>query len=309
MRRLNIRDRRERGAVAVMVAISMVVMMGVAALSIDVGSAYSERQQLQNGADAAALAIATNCQHGACVDIADKYVKANKLDGVATGRLVSPLGSTPVVVEATYTRQNWFGGAIGVPTTNLSARASATWGYVSGGSSLPLTFSWCAFYQATGGWDDQGKPLSKAEVVINMMEHSCTPPAHNEVPGGFGWLSGVNCLATVLAGNWVITDPGNDGSTSCKDYDWTTLQNQTVKVPIFDQYTGSGSNAMYRIKGLAAFTITGYCFSNDAKWNLNKCPAERRIQGFFSNYKDATGNYSIDPDAAHFGFTEVQLVS
>jgi len=142
-----------------------------------------------------------------------------------------------------------------------------------------------------------------------MIEHSCTPPAHNEVAGGFGWLSGINCAATVLAGDWVISDPGNDGSSTCKDFDWATIQNQTVQVPIFEEVSGSGSNAMYKIKGLAAFTITGYCFSNDSQWNLNKCPSERRIQGHFTNYQPGAGSYSIDPNAAHFGFTQVQLDS
>ncbi len=112
-----------------------------------------------------------------------------------------------------------------------------------------------------------------------MIEHSCTPPAHNEVAGGFGWLQGINCSATVVAGNWVLSDPGNDGSTSCRDFDWMTLQNKTVLVPIFDQVAGTGSNATYRIKGLAAFTITGYCFSNSAHWNTTHCPPTANSRG------------------------------
>jgi putative Flp pilus-assembly TadE/G-like protein len=298
--------RRERGAVAVVVAIGMVVLMGFAGLAIDLGGAYSDRQQLQNGADAAALAIARSCQKGTCVNTADKYVKANKLDGVATGRVVGAMTS-PVTVEASYTRTNWFGTVMGMPTTPISARASAGWGYVSGGVTFPLTFSWCAFQHATGGWDDQGKAVNEAEVVINMIEHTCTPPAHNEVPGGFGWLTGVNCSATVLAGDWVMSDPGNDGSGSCKNYDWTVLRNKTVQVPIFEEVSGTGSNAQFKIKGLAAFTVTGYCFSSDAKWLLDKCPSERRIQGHFTSYHNGTGGYVIDPNAAHFGFDTVVL--
>ncbi|WP_232233112.1 Tad domain-containing protein, partial [Sedimentibacter sp. B4] len=47
---------------------------------MDLGGAYSEHQQLQNGADAGALAIAQSCALGDCVDSSDKYAKANKLD-------------------------------------------------------------------------------------------------------------------------------------------------------------------------------------------------------------------------------------
>lgn len=306
MRRLIRPASRQRGATAVIVAISMMAMLGFAAVAIDLGGAYSEHQQLQNGADAGALAIAQSCALGDCVDSSDKYAKANKLDGQATGQVVGAITST-VTVETSSVRKNWFGAVIGIPTSTLTARATAEWGWPSGGATLPLTFSWCAFYEATGGWDDEGKPLSDAEAAIHMIEKSCTPPAHNEVPGGFGWLTGINCSATVLAGNWVLTDPGNDGSTSCKDFDWTTLQNKTVLVPIFDQFTGSGSNAMYQIKGLAAFTITGYCFSQDAKWNVTKCPADKQIKGHFSNYVDLSGDYTIDAGSTHFGVATVKL--
>lgn len=306
MRRLIRPASRQRGATAVIVAISMMAMLGFAAVAIDLGGAYSEHQQLQNGADAGALAIAQSCALGDCVDSSDKYAKANKLDGRATGQVVGAITST-VTVETSSVRKNWFGAVIGIPTSTLTARATAEWGWPSGGVTLPLTFSWCAFYEATGGWDDEGKPLSDAEAAIHVIEKSCTPPAHNEVPGGFGWLTGINCSATVLAGNWVLTDPGNDGSTSCKDFDWTTLQNKTVLVPIFDQFTGSGSNAMYQIKGLAAFTITGYCFSQDAKWNVTKCPADKQIKGHFSNYVDLSGNYTIDASSTHFGVATVKL--
>lgn len=317
MRRLIERGGRERGAVAVVVAIFTVVLLGFAALAIDLGSAYSDRQQLQNGADAGALAIAQSCQGGACVTNAgkaqtllkaDSYVKANKLDGQATGSVVAvDWTNGKVTVEAASNHENWFGGIIGFPTTAVSARASAEWGYVSGGNTLPLTFSLPCFYAATGGWDGAGKPLVDTTVVIQLKEKTCTFPAHNEVPGGFGWLDGTNCVAKVLAGGWVITDPGLDTPASCKDFDWTTLQNQTAVVPIFDEFKGTGSNAEYKIKGLAALTITGYCFGSDAKWNLDKCPSDKRIQGKFTLYEDAGGDYSIDPSAPHFGLTTVRL--
>lgn len=60
MRRLN----DEQGGVAVFVAILLVVMFGMGALVLDVGHMYWERRQLQNGADAAALALAAQCAEG-----------------------------------------------------------------------------------------------------------------------------------------------------------------------------------------------------------------------------------------------------
>lgn len=55
--------RRDTGAVATIVVILLGwgVLLGVAALTIDTGALFYERSQLQNGADAAALAVAKKC--------------------------------------------------------------------------------------------------------------------------------------------------------------------------------------------------------------------------------------------------------
>ena len=321
MRRLIDRGGRERGAVAVFVAIAMVVLMGFAALAIDLGSAYSDRQQLQNGADAGALAIAQSCQSGSCFDSAgqastllkaDKYVKANKLDGQATGAPVADWVGGTVTVEASSTHTNWFAGVIGFPTTALTARASAEWGYQSGGAVLPLTFSWCEFQMATGGWDDKGKPINPDVITIApMKDKACDNPAHNATPGGFGWLAGASsrCVAKVNAGNWVMADTGADLPSACKDYNWKSLQGATVLIPIFEDSRGTGSNAEYQVRGLAAFTFTGYCFSNSVNWNMTACPSKKRIEGHFSSYTDISGAYAIDPSATHFGAGMARLTA
>jgi uncharacterized membrane protein len=53
MRRL---PRHQRGAVAVVVGLMMVVLVGVAAFTVDFGRWLIVRNELQNGADASALA-------------------------------------------------------------------------------------------------------------------------------------------------------------------------------------------------------------------------------------------------------------
>ena len=66
MRRMKHRD--ERGATAVVLALLMVVMVGFTALAVDVGALRWDQKQLQNGADAAALAVANDCAKGKCGD-------------------------------------------------------------------------------------------------------------------------------------------------------------------------------------------------------------------------------------------------
>jgi Flp pilus assembly protein TadG len=54
----------EKGAVAIIVAVLMVAVLGCAAIAVDVGAMYAEKAQIQNGADATALAIAGDCAKG-----------------------------------------------------------------------------------------------------------------------------------------------------------------------------------------------------------------------------------------------------
>ena len=54
--RRNVRPHEERGQVIVLVVVMLVVLLGFAALVIDVGYAYYAHRQLQASADAAALA-------------------------------------------------------------------------------------------------------------------------------------------------------------------------------------------------------------------------------------------------------------
>jgi hypothetical protein len=56
--------RRQDGAVAVMVALMLVVLMAAVALAVDVGGLYLRRRELVNGADSAALAAARSCARG-----------------------------------------------------------------------------------------------------------------------------------------------------------------------------------------------------------------------------------------------------
>jgi Flp pilus assembly protein TadG len=68
---LRLLGRDDRGAIGVIIAVLIGggVLLGSAALVIDVGQIYQNRAELQNGADAAALAVARQCEatQGPCV--------------------------------------------------------------------------------------------------------------------------------------------------------------------------------------------------------------------------------------------------
>ncbi len=80
--------RNERGAVATIFAVLIIggVMLGLLAISIDVGNLMWERRQLQNAADAASLSLAKSCAEGTCapsVNGLDALVNQNSKDGAS----------------------------------------------------------------------------------------------------------------------------------------------------------------------------------------------------------------------------------
>jgi Flp pilus assembly protein TadG len=87
---LRLLGRDDRGAIGVLVAVLIGggVLLGMGALVIDVGQLYQNRAELQNGADAAALAVAQSCAAGTCApSLAAQFATANasKLTGGAAG--------------------------------------------------------------------------------------------------------------------------------------------------------------------------------------------------------------------------------
>jgi hypothetical protein len=93
----------DRGAVAVIVAILLAggVLLGFLALVIDVGELYLERQQLQSGADSAAIAIAHACAAatpdcanlGTITALAQTFANHNSEDG--TSNVAAICGNIP----------------------------------------------------------------------------------------------------------------------------------------------------------------------------------------------------------------------
>lgn len=101
-------EHRDRGAVAMTLGLLLGsgVLLGMAALVVDVGNLYAERGQLQNGADAGAVRIAQTCavDPAACLSpavselqgVADRYADENANDGAAVvERVCGRFGDLP----------------------------------------------------------------------------------------------------------------------------------------------------------------------------------------------------------------------
>jgi hypothetical protein len=302
--------RAERGAVAVFVAFGVVAFIGFAALAIDISSLYQEKRTLQNGADAAALAVAKDCAETTCnIPLADTYADLNADDGghnvdevCGTGPGLPACADPPTVpagteyVQVTTSTHEVSTGEDEITfsfapvlelvgagdNTGKTMRASAVaaWGPPAGASTLPITFSLCEYQEfvPTPASLQTGPPFSGSPAIVyfhgSVQAGTCPAgPSGFDLPGGFGWLdTDSDCTVDIEVGDWVSDDPGNS-APNCVDL--TDLRETVVLIPIYDETNGlTGNNGEYHIVGFAAFYVTGYRFPGDRWPNNFSCPGQ-----------------------------------
>lgn len=294
---------RERGAIAVMVAILMVSLIGFTAFALDVARMADQKAQLQNGADASALAIASNCNMnpstcaGSASSLANQYTPANSLDGSAVPSSITFPTSNSVTVGTKTPGSGLsliFARIFGRSSVMVTASATAAWGPPGKGSGFPLAFSRACYPDLSS---TSSGPIEKFAYKPGMY---CTGPSGTQTPGGWGWLDSTNCQTSTTAGQTNIgSDPGNNLPNGCA----TILQSWVDKInaggevdvtfPIFDTVTAQGTNALYHIIGYATLRIIGWKLaggSNNAPGAFRNTAAALTSLGISSIYACSGGS-------------------
>ena len=143
------RSQDERGQVIVLMVLMMIVLLGFAALVVDVGYAYYAQRSLQASADAAALAGAQELPNATQAEnVARQYSSSagnknfkgniNDVTTTITTKCVVSLGgcdpmNAVVVAEAAPTK-TFFAGLLGLPAFTIKAKATAS---MRGGKPKP----------------------------------------------------------------------------------------------------------------------------------------------------------------------------
>ena len=313
--------RDERGVTLILVALTVMVIMAMGALVIDVGAMLHERRELQNGADAAALAIAHACAAGeaACDDpmgSATSLAGANAVDGASAvdsvtvdvlNRRVTVRTSTSDGSGGSLLPFNFGKVVTGQSGTTLHATATATWGAPASARTLPLTLSQCEFDAVAFGATTVIFHNSTSTKSNKGGTATTCPagPGGKDIPGGFGWIDqveGANCQADLSAGNRVSVNTGVSAPNTC---DLSVLLGQTLLVPIYDDVSGSGTTATYRITGFGAFRFTGYRFPGKSGGSPVPCkPSESCIGGVFTEFVTDAGSIG----GSDLGVTVIKLI-
>ncbi|MDF2052501.1 pilus assembly protein TadG-related protein [Arthrobacter sp. Cr_A7] len=294
----------ERGASGVLVAVMVLVLLGVGAMAVDVGQIYAERAELQNAADAGALAGADLCSAvGGCTQ-ADANVVANALadqnskDGNSNVRFVDLAVPGEVTVStSTINAANGsgfltklFANALNVTDVGVGATATANWLYpTTGRSVLPLTFATCEFIE-------DGLPHKILTQGGGGGAEDCNGrnPSNQIIPGGFAWLApdgNTGCNVTAEVGEWSQTSAGASMPIGCGSLFNSSLVGQTVAIPVYaytckDVFTPcSGNNVQYMIEKWAGFEVQGWEFPGNTYDPGNVfTDSEKGLYGTFVGY-------------------------
>lgn len=319
----------EHGVAGVTVAVMMLVLIGAGAMAVDVGQIYAERSQLQNGADAGALAVALSCKQGSCNPaLADGLANSNSNDAASTASVDLSVPGQVTVTTSTKNGSssfltNMFANAINAGPVTVGAQATAGAGLPGSGSGFPLALS-NACYNLTSA-----SQTAEVQKISYKPGGTCTGPSGTQIPGGWGWLDEDSpCEASTQVGtNDMGSDPGNNPPSGCATilggWKTTLLAGGEVKVefPVFDTSSGTGQGGSFHVIGYATFKIWGWKFGNNGVYEFRNASSDpgmtsalactggndRCIIGQFVKYSViSSGNYT--PGGADLGTSEVRLI-
>lgn len=196
MFRLSLKE-DEHGAIAVIVALSMTVVLAMAALVVDIGATQSRRAQLQEAADSAALGIAQQCAKAGATTLAScsssvlaaasttaTQLGIANLDDASVGMPV--FTSSTVKVTATSTQVGIFSGLFTDPNNGLTATATAKWSPPV--TPLPLAYQECAL------------PAASASTKVFLRTDAL------KVLGSLSGCGVIGSVLGVLGGSWAVAD-------------------------------------------------------------------------------------------------------
>lgn len=200
---VNARKRDESGVIAVLVALLLVSLIGVAAFTADLGVAYVNKRQLQTAADAAALGAAgvyaSSTSTNGCAGMLSSGTAA------AQAEAISKVGvNDNDAAPATPTFQpSCDANALKVRVT-ASAVSPSFFGRIFGQQNYPVNRTATAVVSVAGSVGAGLRPLALCSRDLLTLTTFPTPVIKFEGPSGGGGNTAPaqDCPDTMNPGNW-----------------------------------------------------------------------------------------------------------
>jgi Flp pilus assembly protein TadG len=299
------RHRGEEGVTALLVALLAVVLVGVLAFVSDLGLAYANQRQVQNGADAAALAVARTMAATAggsdscpVVRTAFDTPASRSLAAATFAKNASPsaglapgaqgfevscdsVGANPealvVRVRGLQSSPTFFGKIFGSEQVPVDRSARAVVAPLSSAIGL-RPFAICKTFSETV----QTAAVATFVVPVTQANAGCGAAPGNwamlDFNGGSNptgemqdWIAnGFNEPVAVSPPLLVNGDPGFDVNAATAEMD-VMFQLPNVVLPVYESVTGTGNSATFSVVGFLAVT--------PCRWRINNKsgPAESTV--------------------------------
>ena len=268
--------RNDRGQATVITVVFLVVLLGMAALVLDIGSWYRADRATQSTADAAALAGAQALPYDTTNARALAQQYSNKNGGGVTGGDVtitsSPYSANDTIkVQVHRTASGVFTKLFGVNQVGVGSKATAR-------ASLMQS----AQYVAPIGVNLKHPDLKGTTACPCFGPGNVTtlPLGKNGAPGSFDLInidgSKGGTGGQILA-DWILhgysgylpigsylSDTGAKWNDSLVQNALEQRMHTTLLFPVYDTLSGSGANAVYHVVGWVAFHITGHTASGSS---------------------------------------------
>jgi hypothetical protein len=306
--------RDERGQAIVLMVLSLVVIMGMAALVLDVGNWYHTKRRLQGTADAAALAGAQLLPNDTSGAQSQALTYANKNGGDVAGANITVtstvLPNDTISVRARRTDAGIFSGILGIAGADIDARAKARVGPPTKARYVAPMVVFCGhplIHNCNGDSEPDFGPGNLTNMDYDPMG----------APGAYGMLNlgGDSNPGASEEANWILhgfdkylptgdyrSDPGAKFSSSNIQDALQARTGTVLLFPVFRVLDGTGQNAVYEIIGWIGFHLNSFeVHGNNAV--LHGYFTEFIAQGILAS----TGGGGSGPSSS-FGVKSIQLI-
>jgi Flp pilus assembly protein TadG len=294
-----------RGQTTVLTLVFMTVLLGMAALVLDLGSWYRSDRALQQTADAAALAGAqalpesTGNATGLAIEYADKNGGGLGSSGIAFSG--SFMDNDTIKVDMTRQAPGFFSKIFGLKSVTVGAHAAARVGTMH-----------AAQYAAPIGVDvkhpmlsGSGCPCFNSPTTLDLQKVGPGAFRILDIDGSRGgtgqqilgdWIN--NGLDAYMPLDWYYSDSGAKFNASEVDDALTARLGTELLFPVYRAIRSQGTNLQYEVIGWVGFHLTGFNGSGNSG----------KLDGWFTRiiWQGIQGQSgSGSPD---FGARSVQLV-